>query len=573
MGSSISFHEWFFAVCDWKISSGMMRGQRFTFDAFPCQMEICRDDALQQVIMKSAQMAISEQFTLARPFWAVDNLGVNWGILFPTQQAMRNFFRTRIKGALTVNPYLRHKTTAENEANITAFDREIFLRYTTTETAIATFDADGVTVDEQDFHNQGSLFGAKTSRTQGAMGETMWYDVSTPSFPNFGIHKAYLTSNQCVWLIKCQHCGHENNLSKKLGPFDVADIQEYFLDFLNEDSFASWEDYYIPCTGCGKAIDPVRSYNPSKPSEGGGRWVPLYPRRDVHGYHLQIFQRLYSGGTPMVLRRVRKALVEAGDDPTRVRRWWNFTLGMPYVSREGSLGSGDIERVTTHDYDKLWAQDFAYRNAFNLKKIKSDWMGVDVRAGQYHFIEFKRLTDELWLLCGAGWVQTTMELLEYWRRRGKPVFVIDAQPDTNDTRTTVKAVGRRARRASFSGSVNVLWQPSGDKQHIVVNRASSMEAVKSLIESMGLLVPAPAWKVGSGIVKEVGTERKEETLEDHFRAPVMIRSYSETVASEVYDFPRDAMGGIDPHFFMAASLAYIGSQLQAAPARSIKVPR
>ena len=570
--SDVSFHEWLFAECDWKISSGFMRGKRFTFDAFPCQLDICRDEAMQQIVMKSAQMAISEVFTLARPFWALDKLGVNWGILFPTQQAMRNFFRTRIKGALAVNPYLRHRTTAENEGNVTAFGHEIFLRYTTTETAIATFDADGATVDEHDMHNQESLYGAKTSRTQGAMSETRWFEVSTPSFPSFGIHKAYLASDQRVWLIKCSHCGHENNLPEKVGEYDISDVGDFFLEFLNERRFSTWHDYYVPCSKCHDAIDPVIPMDPAKPSFGGGRWVARYPKRDVHGYHLQIFQRLYSEGTPAVLKRIRQNLINA-TDPSHVRRWWNYTMGMPFLSREGRLTEGDLKRVTTSQYNDMWSKDFVYRTMENLVTAKPDWMGVDVRMGQYHIFEMKRLNDHEKLVAGVGWVNDTTELMEYWRRRGKPVFVIDALPDTNETRTLVKAIGRRARRATFSRSTHVLWQPSGDKEHIIVNRPVSMEGVKSMIESMGLIVPKPAWEVGSGIYKELGTLREEETLRDHFRAPVMVRSYAEQLANEVYDFPRDAMGGVDPHFYMAAALAYIGSQVQTSPAFALRIPR
>jgi len=570
--SSAPFHEWLFIECDWKISSGMMRGKRFTFDAFPCQLDICRDETMQQVVMKSAQMAVSEVFTLARPFWAVSSLGVNWGILFPTQQAMRNFFRTRIKGALAVNPYLRRKTTAENEGNVTAFEHEIFLRYTTTETAIATFDADGATVDEHDMHNQESLYGAKTSRTQGAMGDTRWFEISTPTFPVFGIHKAYLASDQRVWLIKCAHCGHENNLSEKVGEYDIADVSDFFMEYLAEHRFRSWKEYHIPCSDCMAPIDPVTPMDPAKPSSGGGRWVARFPDRDVHGYHLQIFQRLYHGGTPAVLKRVRQNLIDA-TDPVHVRRWWNYTLGMPFLSREGRLTEDAIARATTNQFSEDWGQDFAYRTMFNLTRMKADWMGVDVRTGQYHIFEMKRLNDDEKLLVGVGWVRDTTELMEYWRRRGKPIFVIDSMPDTNETRTIVRAIGRRARRGTFSRSTHVLWQPSGDKDHVIVNRPVSMEGVKAMIESLGLIVPAPAWEVGAGIFKEIGTMRTEETLKDHFRAPVMVRSYAEQVANEVYDFPKDAMGGIDPHFFMAAALAYIASHVQAAPAFSLRIPR
>ena len=67
-----SFHEWLFAEVDWKISSGTMRGKRYTFDAFPCVIDIVRDDSPLQSHMKSAQMALSEQFTLQRPLYHMD---------------------------------------------------------------------------------------------------------------------------------------------------------------------------------------------------------------------------------------------------------------------------------------------------------------------------------------------------------------------------------------------------------------------------------------------------------------------------------------------------------------------
>ena len=51
----MSFHEWLFADVDWKISSGAMKGKRYTFDAFPCIEGLIRDESLEQVVMKSAQ--------------------------------------------------------------------------------------------------------------------------------------------------------------------------------------------------------------------------------------------------------------------------------------------------------------------------------------------------------------------------------------------------------------------------------------------------------------------------------------------------------------------------------------
>jgi len=345
--TSRTFFEWLMVVADWKISSGRLAGKPYTFDAFPCAIDIVRDESLNQAVIKSAQMAVSELFSLARPYWAMDELGINWAVLFPTQGAMHDFFRTRMKAANALNPYIRPNVRAENSTNIDAFGRTCFLRYTTTETAIATFDASGVTVDEQDLHNRDTLYGVEVSRRQGEMGDTHWYDISTPSYPNVGIHHSYLVSDQKVWLIKCGHCGYDNDLTTKIGDFDIQDVEKFFKEFLNEGRFeAGWKDFFIPCSKCGKPIDPVTPLGKALPGEGGGRWEAKLPGRDVSGYHLQIFQRLYTGGTPAVLRRIREGLLKA-QKPQHIRRWWNFTLGLPYVPREGRLTDDDLLHAST----------------------------------------------------------------------------------------------------------------------------------------------------------------------------------------------------------------------------------
>jgi Phage terminase large subunit gpA, ATPase domain len=570
MARKPSFHEWLFAECDWKISSGQLKGARFTLDAFPCQLDIIRDQHPLIGIMKSAQVAISEQFTLQRPFYFMAVHRKNWGVLFPTQGDMRNFFKTRVKPAIAVNPLIQRNTTAINEGNVDAFGRALYQRYTTTETAIATFDADGVTVDEQDFHNQDTLYGARTSRTQGAMGETHWYDISTPSFPNFGIHQSNLNSDQRSWVIRCHHCSHENDLTVKFGPYDLQDIELFFREFL--DRFDRWQDYFIPCSKCGRDIDPVSRFDSAKPSSGGGRWVAKLPSRDAHGYHLQIFQRLYDGGTPMVLKRVRNNLL-AATKPHHVRRWWNTTIGVPYIGSEGRLGDEDLQNVTTHEYDSRWRRDILNDTVGLIDRHTVGWLGVDVRADQYHILGLSRVSRDRFLVSLVGWVPDRAVLWDLWKRLDEPVFVLDAMPDTNESRSIVSSMGRRARRGQFAKNTRALWQESAEDDLLIVSRPKSMESVKASIEGRNWIVPAPAWEMGSGNFATRGHDRVELLLRDHFKAPVMIREESDLSINEDYDFPKKAMQGVDPHFFMAACLALVGTEIQAAPASILVIPR
>lgn len=568
-----SFIEWLFTTCDWRVSSGAMKSKRYSFDAFPAQLDMVKDESPQQSIIKSAQMAVSEHYSLARPFYYMDVHKVNWGVLFPTQGAMRDFFRTRIKNAISANPYIKRHVTAENESNIAAFGRELYLRYTTTESAIATFDADGITVDEQDLHKADMLYGVRTSRTQGAMREPRWYDVSTPSFPKFGIHQAYLNSDQMVWLIRCGVCGYENDLTTKLGAYDIADIQKFFTEFLPDDRDGAWKDYFIPCSRCGKKIDTVTPLDLAKPSLGGGRWVARYPDRAARGYHLQIFQRVYEKGFAQVLQRVRKNLYDA-TKPEHVRRWWNFTLGVPYVPTEGRLTDEALNGVTTFEYEDRWRSDIVYKHIRMIDRMDCDWLGIDVRDRQYHLFGLKRLGDRK-LVCLVGWVETSGEARAVWERVGRPVFAIDAQPDTNDSRALVRAMGKhRAFRGKFGKGLNTVYQQTAEDQLYSINRPRAMEAVKYAIdEARSWVVPDSAWGTGAGIYQTRGSEKYEETLKDHFKAPVLVKVEDEITGNDQYDFPQDAMGGVDPHFFMAACLAYIAAEVQPAPASVIVIPR
>ncbi len=547
-----------------------MKGRRYTFDAFPCIETVVRDDSHEQVVMKSAQMALSEQYTLQRPLYHLDIHGHNWGIMFPTQSTMRNFYKSRIQGALAANPSINRSTLRANEDSIDVFGRSLYLRYTTSEGAIATFDSDGITVDEADIHNPDTLYGAKTSRRQGAMGNTFWYEISTPTYPNHGIDLSFANSDQHIWLIKCSGCGRENDLTSRIGPFDAADADKFFRDYLNERDFPDPRSFHIPCVHCGKSLDLVTPLDASNPSFGGGRWVPRYENRGSRGYHIQIYQRLYDGGSPAVLARIRESLLGARKHQ-HLRRWWNFTIGVPFTPPEGRLTDSDLALATTADYDS-W-QPVAGRTMWGLAGHHADWMGVDVRDGQYHVFCLKRLAGDLRIVSHVGWVDTSSALRGLWETLGRPFFIMDSEPDLNESRSLVSAMGKRAFRGKFSQKLGAVWSFGADKQMVVVKRPSVMEAVKDDIVEGRWIVPREAWDVGAGIMTKKGSLEEEETLRSHFKAPTMVEVEVSATGAITYDFPKSAMGGIDPHFYMAATLAWVATDMKAAPAFRLRVPR
>ena len=205
--------------------------------------------------------------------------------------------------------------------------------------------------------------------------------------------------------------------------------------------------------------------------------------------------------------------------------------------------------------------------------MNAQWMGVDVRDEQYHIFALAK-QGEGKLVCCVGWVETDGEVRHVWESLGRPIFMQDAQPDTNATRKLVEGMGRRAKRGKFSKNLNSMWvQSVGEQDLVILNRPVVMEAVKAAIAMGQWLFPLPAWDVGAGVYKYHGDEQYEETLRHHFKAPTMIETENAITGNPEYDFPKDAMEGVDPHFYMAACLAYVCGEMKSGPAYDIVIPR
>jgi len=172
----------------------------------------------------------------------------------------------------------------------------------------------------------------------------------------------------------------------------------------------------------------------------------------------------------------------------------------------------------------------------------------------------------------VGVVEASYQVRSLWEDLGCPMLVIDAQPDTNETRVLVKSMGRRAMRAKFSGNLNSTVVSTGEDDMVVVDRSRIMEAVKAMVDARRWVFPPGSMQTSAGMFQDRGGTLREYTAADHLKAPVLVKM-TDKHGNEVYDFPKDAMEGIDPHFYMAACLAQVGIQSGTAPGRVITVAR
>jgi len=213
-----SFWLWSNAV--WTTS----RGDPLEFDNRKYLVDIYKDQHPEIVIMKAAQMGVSERL-IAEAVWICEQMGKKVLFTFPAETQLNDFVQDRLEPVLFSSKYLKKR--------------------------IEDADKYGFKPESIPFIDKRMLASNLGWRRE----------VSTPTFPGdperkSNIHGSYLASDQRVWKLKCEACG---------------EWQE--LDFFKNVQFKTGK---VVCRECGKPMDRLKE----------GEWVARFPERDVHGYKI-----------------------------------------------------------------------------------------------------------------------------------------------------------------------------------------------------------------------------------------------------------------------------------------------
>ena len=134
--------------------------------------------------------------------------------------------------------------------------------------------------------------------------------LANPTIPDFGIDKIYNSSDQRVWMIKCQKCGKETCLE---------------LEF--PDCLVRTTDNRVVrvCRHCGSEISPRH-----------GHWVAQYPERtqDMVGRWISHLNSAYVDP---------KEVLDAFENPDMDKAdVYNLMLGMAYIDAENRLTKNQV---------------------------------------------------------------------------------------------------------------------------------------------------------------------------------------------------------------------------------------
>jgi hypothetical protein len=286
----------------------------YSLENYPYVREILDSRAKKNWVMKGAQVGLTEA-GITRSLFEIDHHKRDVLYYLPTGVVAKRMSLTRFHAAIALSPYLKQAVTQNSVELKQIGHASLHILGAGSDTNLKSTSAGRLFMDELDEWSERQIYLAE-ERLSGQAGDNkIVWGMSTPKYPNMGIHKQYLQSTQEHYFFPCPHCGAEIEL---LWPDSVEIVGEAVDDTRVNGS-------YLKCKECAGKLD-----HDTKPDWlGQGKWVPTNPDADPtlsRGFWLS---QLYSP-TVTAAELVISYLRGLGDLAAR-REFHNSKLGLPFL--------------------------------------------------------------------------------------------------------------------------------------------------------------------------------------------------------------------------------------------------
>ena len=255
----------------------------FDLAAHPYQVGIMQCTAPHIAIKKASQMGVSE-LAISKSFYVCDELGENVLYIMPTIGDISDFSQMRFEPALRGSPYLQSLVKSGGgqgaERVMLKQVRHNFLvlrgGQVTAETSpqrgkanqLKSVPAGMIVLDELDEMNERVPEIARKRLDHSAL---KWeLDLSTPTWPGYGIDKVWQLSDQREWFVNCPHCGKWQYLKFEMCVLEFDSLKRP-VAWRGQDEGRAW----FACRRCQRELDRLAA----------GAWVARYPGREIAGFH------------------------------------------------------------------------------------------------------------------------------------------------------------------------------------------------------------------------------------------------------------------------------------------------
>ena len=499
----LSFHDWatkhYYIIDKWQ----RYAEHPITFENHPYLEEIYRDETDKLVILKGAQIGMSEM-CIARAFFWTGGLKLVTAYYFPTRDLLESYSHARIDTAINLSPELRDLVTNPDVKKILGVKatmnvklkelngRFIYFQGAQKRRQMIMVDADAIILDEFDeFSDEATA--AIRQRLAGSPAKKE-LNLSTPKYPNTGIHEAYKETDRRVYMFRCHKCGKERPLE--------------FPKSIIKNRRGEW---IFACPLCGAEIDRL--------ARGGkrARWVVTGERNnDVHGYHVP--GMLSPGRTAESIMRDWQ-IAEAKGGARLAEFHWS-ALGIPFAPKGSQLTGEDLDAcIATGPSGGVNA---AYQ--IPVGAVKAAVMGVDV--GRVLHVEIQEIplgkntayTKPRVVYAGeigngsfdAREREVLDRLMEQYNVR---LAVMDALPETRFTMDFVKKWRMKARAIRWRSDAKEHIA-EGKNRQIMVNKTLAYDDRVRQIQMGSLLLPTNIRSVSGYYDQNIAPIRTREEKAD-----------------------------------------------------------
>ena len=421
--------------------------------------------------MKGAQLGVTE-CGINRALYTIDKLRRDVLYVLPTSLNARDFSKSRFDAALSLSPYLKAIFTDTNTVELKrAGANSLYIRGSRGDSNLKSIPASELILDEVD-EMAPKQIGLALERLSGQIHKHVW-GISTPTIPEYGIHKLYKTSSQEHFFFRCPSC---LRLTELVWPECIEIIGEGISDPRCKDSF-------LKCRECKNKLT-----HEAKPEWlSSGEWQPTIsnPNRDIRGFHIsQLYSFTVTPGELVV------AHFRGFGDELANKEFHNSKLGLPYIGTGARVTDDMIDaairdHTTADDRPEVGGRRFITMGADQGKTgyiVINEWF-IEGEPG--NDINAVAIPKVLWF---GKFGEDEWDILDDLMREWQVLYaVVDADPQINEARRFCKrfhgyAALCRYRRGQTAKEIAVSEEDTGAPM-LTVDRTNWLTATLGRFKS------------------------------------------------------------------------------------------
>lgn len=417
----------------------------------PWVIDMHNSNASFNYAMKGAQLGVTE-VAINRAFYVLDQLKRDVLYVLPTSLNAADFSKARFATALRNSLYLANMFTDTNTVSLKqAGNNSLYIRGSRGDSNLKSIPVAELILDEIDEMDQKQIWLALERLSGQREGNKHVWGISTPTIPNYGIHKLYLTSTQEHFVFACPLCSRWTEL---VWPDCVEIIGETVNDPRCQESF-------LKCKECGGKLE--HRAKPEWLSKAVWKSSNDNANPEIRGFHIsQLYSFTVTPGELVV------AHFRGFGDEFANKEFHNSKLGVPFLGEGANVTDEQIDACIgphTMDDDRprvggerliTMGVDQGKWNYYSVVEWFIDGWSRDINvASNAKLLCHGKFLEEDWVVLS--------ELMAEWQILA---CVIDADPNINEARRFARKFSgyvylTRYRRGNVAKEISMQDEESG----------------------------------------------------------------------------------------------------------------